>query len=217
MTTRRDFLKIGIGATLATATGCASRSRGPTRNFPSHYHGAFHHELNRARHIINDVGVHSVSPRPAIGQLRAGERKFGNQWCWHTFFPGWRQPLWVAGLCFGNRIEIGAHPQTFQEVDMNVVHHEFVHHWLMTNGHGPFHFPVYDSRVWQWAYARRVTGQTIDDTADNNPDIWIHQRHIVITRDRVAALHEEFEPGFVSVVYESDNGWIHYDGYIVNE
>lgn len=161
---RREFVRLAGAASVGFAVSCRSRS-GVSRTFPSFVNGEMHGNLNRAQDTINHVGVHRVSPRSAEARLVDGQRRFGAAWGWlasHPSFPGGQ--LWVLGLCYGRLIEVARNPNHAQPHQINwpTVHHEFVHHWLMTNGHGPYHFPVYDRHVEGWANARRVTGQAAE-------------------------------------------------------
>lgn len=159
---RRQFI---VTSSLALA-GCRSRS-GTRRDFPQEVSAQMHGELNRARDVINQVGVHKISPKSVTATLIPGQRWQGGAWTWLVAYPGFPNGLWVMGLCYGPRIEVGRNPNAVDpQVHWSTVHHEFVHHWLMQNGHGPNHFPEYDRYVDGWAHARRVVGNSFTISQD---------------------------------------------------
>ena len=71
-----------------------------------------------------------------------GEVKIGGIWAWAD--PRWPN-IWIGGLCSGNRIEIGCHPTSGDEVHEGCLFHEFGHYWLANNGYGLRHVPMFKS------------------------------------------------------------------------
>jgi hypothetical protein len=157
---RRELLKF---LALTPVSGCMLlRDSSPERKFPSAVRPQMHGELNRARDTINHVGVHRIGPKSVEARLVPGQRRLGGVWAWLVSYPGFPNGLWVHGLCYGRRIEVGRNPGAGDpQIHWPTVHHEFVHHWLMTNGHGPQHHPAYDRHVNNWARARQIVGQTL--------------------------------------------------------
>ena len=148
---------------LQLTTGCSMlRSGGVKRDIPYWAAAVTHGALNDARGIIEAVGVHSVKPQHLRVEFVPGTRRFGTQWGWYVSEPAWPGGgMYVLGVCYGRRVQVGIDPA--RATDPNAINrgtlvHELVHHWLMTNGHGPVHHTAYDRHVSGWAYSRRVTG-----------------------------------------------------------
>ena len=161
---RRTFLKT-TPALIWAASGCRSRG-GTSRNFPGYVNGQMHGELNESRRLIESRGVHRISPKSVKADVIPGHRLgTGGVWVWRATHPGFPGgSMWVRGLCYGPRIEVARNPssEVNHQIHWPTVRHEFAHHWLMQNGHGPAHFPIYDGLFDQWAYARRVVGLSTD-------------------------------------------------------
>ena len=202
---RRNFLKT-LPPVVLGLNGCLRRNNKVSRNFPDYVRSEMHGELNRARDVINHVGIHNVRPRGVEAKLIQGHRKTGGIWAWRATHPGFPGgAMWVRGLCYGPRIEVARNSNlnAHHEVHWPTVHHEFVHHWLMQNNHGPNHFPEYDRLVSQWAYARSVVGFSIDD------DI----KHQEIKVDDLSKVPS----GIVHFTLEVDGRPVAVNGYIPDE
>ena len=149
-----------LGLTLTAFIGC-SRGGKMRKDFPSQHSGEFHHQYNRALHTMRHVGSHRVRETSITARTQRGARKIGGVWCWQVNYPHLPPNLWIAGVYYpqSRRVVVGAHPQTGGEIHWPTVHHEFMHH-LLNNAGVQGHNPDYDAHVHNWAYARRVTGQS---------------------------------------------------------
>lgn len=144
---------------LLLTIGC--RSSRPSYNFPEP-RAQFHGELNNARAVVRQVGQHPVKDKSLRVQLITGQRKIRGVWAWSVTYPGLPPNLWVTGLYFaGGRMEIGSNAAG-AEIHWASVFHEMIHHMLFNVG-VQTHHPAYDSRVYNWAYSRRVTGRSMDE------------------------------------------------------
>ena len=175
---------------LQLSTGCAMLgSRGVRRDIPAWAAPVTHGALNDARGIIEAVGIHSVKPRSLRVEFIPGTRRFGRQWGWyvsHPAYPG--GGMYVLGVCNGPLVQVGIDPARATDpdaIDHGTLVHELVHHWLMTNGHGPEHHRVYDRHVDGWSYARRVTGSADTLERVNTRGVVIYGVHydVVVAAD----------------------------------
>jgi len=88
--------------------------------------------FNSAKTCIESKGISLERLKGLTVVKHPGEKYFGVGQGW-----GWKSPEWkgmyVLGLCWGTRIEVGSNPVTGGQVEQNVINHEMGHYWLMTN------------------------------------------------------------------------------------
>ena len=157
----KNLYLIVIFSVSVLLAGCAT-TRKAERDFPEWATQQCYGGLNESEAIIKRVGAHRVSPRSVRVEFVPGTRKYNGQWSWYVSEPSWPNGgMDVLGVCYGNRIQVGIDPKRANDpaaVNMATLIHEFMHHWLMSNGIGGNHFPQYDSSVSGWGYARGVVG-----------------------------------------------------------
>jgi len=161
---RKHIITITIAA-LIMLTGCKSvfRSSSPDRDFPSWASGECHHALNTARDAIRSKGT-PLKDKSIKVQVIPGQKKFRDGWGWYQEEPTWPNGgMWVGGLTSANGrlIQIVIDPTRATDpaaLHMGSLIHEMAHHWLIRNGHGSGHPPLYDNVLPGWREARQTTG-----------------------------------------------------------
>jgi len=105
--------------------------------------------FNGAKQCIEAKGIKLKRLQGLTVAKHPGEKYFGVGQGW-----GWKSVKWegmyVLGLCWGTRIEVGSNPTTGGQVEQNVVNHEMGHYWLMTNHNINKHIPEVASCFHNW-------------------------------------------------------------------
>jgi len=178
----------------ACVAGCVT---GHNFSFPSDISPMCYGERNAAHDCIVSLGVDLKTKDGCTLARHPGERKFGSMWCWQS--PEW-QGMWVGGLCWGTRIEVGCHPQTGGEIMTEVVRHEFGHYWLITNYSDYRHDAKYSTCFYNWCDPRLplVTGGII--VFD------IGAKDAASTKAAIRTLYDSVAKGTWLSVVEKDGG-----------
>jgi len=156
--TVRVFAVLLVCALLA---GCASPRHSFSVNgdfefdFPDDIEELCQKATAESKAHIEDCGT-SLQVKAGLTVTKVkGEKKFGDKWGWQA--PEW-PGIYVAGLCYGKLIKIACHPDTGQEVNYEVLHHENGHYWLITNLGVSMHPAKYDKHFnWSWI-DKRLSG-----------------------------------------------------------
>lgn len=156
---KRLIAVVGLGLALA-GSGCVTM--GTKYNFPQDIKGLAHDALNGAKACIESVDGGGLKSRDCSLTKVLGEKKIGGMWCWK------RNGHWVGGLCSGNRVQIGCHPQTGQEIHFEALKHEFGHHWLMSNGIPGDHPARFSRLFYNWNSASSSSLFFAADVSEEN-------------------------------------------------
>ncbi len=146
-------------------SGCAmfDHDSKPSRDFPAWASSVFHGALNAARAAIESKGI-KLKEYPVRGQVIVGKKKFGSVWGWYVVEPSWPGGgMYVGGLTSGNGrlVQIVIDPSLPGDptaINIPSLIHEMAHHWLIVNGFGGGHDPMFDDVIPGWAAARAVVG-----------------------------------------------------------
>jgi hypothetical protein len=113
---------------LTQLSGCDNKVE---YDFPSDIKGLCNQARDDAKHCIQSKGQ-SLDENwscAVVKNMRCDRKASSGYWCWYD--PSWK--MYVGGLAYPKRLEVGCNPQTGGEVHSGVLKHEFGHHWLMSN------------------------------------------------------------------------------------
>lgn len=162
-----------------------------TLDFPKDIESVCYTSMDLSKSLIQSKGTSLKLKENCQVVKRNGTKKFGNMWCWWS--PEWNS--YVAGLCWGNLIEIGCNPKTGQDILSGVLTHEFAHYWLYTNFNDMSHNGKYNNVFYNWHESNDA--KIINSTIAKREDV----------RKRILDASREMENGdFISLEGIDTNG-----------
>lgn len=152
--------------------GCKTTNKKIKRVFPANIEPQCYNRLNEAKSVIDTKGVHKVNPRSVVVQIIKGQKRFNEGWGWKIKHPNLSKEIYVLGLTLNNGtlVQIGSHPNNINDINFDTLFHEFMHHWLTSNGYRGGHYPIYDDVVNGWATSRAAVGSSFGMLTFDNPE-----------------------------------------------
>jgi hypothetical protein len=157
---------------VALAAGCRSTSSGPSFSFPPDISDICYHTKEQAKLKIQAHGIVLPEGESLTVIKKPGTVKIRGIWAWSDpRFVGY-----VAGLCYGQLIEVGCNPVTGGEVSEPILGHEMFHYWLF-----PFGIRNHDTRfvndAFRWVESERTQARRVKALVADGPFIAVDIIH----------------------------------------
>jgi hypothetical protein len=136
---------------ITSLTACSTFSHKTKYKFPSEIESRCYGAMNSAKSIVESKG-YKTSNDANIEVIKVkGTKKFSGYWAFYEESNN----QYCLGYCTGNAIYIAADPSN-NEIQDNVLTHEFGHYWLMNNDAGQSHLSVFASSFFNWRDAKSI-------------------------------------------------------------
>jgi hypothetical protein len=109
-------------------TGCVS-DKVNVPNYPAGIANICNQQLNNAKVAIEACGSPLRYQSPLTVGVKKGTRFINGMWCWELT-PGY----YIGGITYyGRNVVVGCNPNNENDVNSEVLYHEFGHYWLQSN------------------------------------------------------------------------------------
>ena len=131
---KREIILLTITVLMLAICGCQIfpwYQRPCNRYFPDSIKEMCYNEMENAKNCIESKGEKIDKDSTIKVELVPGEKKIKGMWCFKD--KEHYGDMWIGGLSYRQYIKVGCHPVTKEEVNPQVVKHEFGHFWLFKN------------------------------------------------------------------------------------